>query len=196
MDIGKFWSPSAQAIPEGDEHARLVDELRRLQDAVSEANAPVDVLAEAADALARARSVLEPFSADEEHQLTGVRWDLLGRGQALVPVQHVDELTDTTVRGRVTFGRFHLGRGNAVHGGSIPLLWDEVLSGVVQRDGVPRRTAFLHVDYRALTPIGREITFFGQVDRVDGRKSFASGRLTDGDVLCSEVHGLFIADRP
>jgi acyl-coenzyme A thioesterase PaaI-like protein len=196
VDISNTWSPDAQAVPEGDEHARLVDELRRLQDSVAEANAPVDVLGKAADLLAQARDLLDPHATDEEHQLTAMRWELLGRGQTLVPVQHVDELTATTVRGRVTFGRFHLGRGAAVHGGSIPLLWDEVLGGLVQLDGVLKRTAFLHVDYRALTPLDREITFTAQVDRVDGRKCFASGRLMDGEVLCAEVHGLFVADRP
>lgn len=195
MDIRDTWAATALAVPEGDEHARLVDELRRLQDAVVEANAPTAVLSEAADLLAQARVALEPFATDEEHQLTGWRWEIQGRGQTLIPVQHVDELTETSVRGRVTFSRFHLGRGDAVHGGSIPLLWDEVFGGLVQLDGVLKRTAFLHVDYRSLTPIDREITFTAQVDRVEGRKCFASGRLLDGDRLCAEALGLFVADR-
>jgi acyl-CoA thioesterase FadM len=55
------------------------------------------------------------------------------------------------------------------------------------------RTASLTVDYRSLTPIGTELVVEGWVDRVDGRKIFVSGRLLDGDRVCAEAHGLFVA---
>ncbi|WP_235735286.1 PaaI family thioesterase [Nocardioides alcanivorans] len=57
--------------------------------------------------------------------------------------------------------------------------------------GFPR-TAYLKVDYRSLTPVGRTLRARVWVDRIEGRKLFARGTLHDGDRLCAEMDGLFI----
>ena len=63
--------------------------------------------------------------------------------------------------------------------------------------GRPRaRTAYLHVNYRIITPIGVELHLDATVDRQEGRKIFASGRLRHGADLLADAEGLFIVLRP
>jgi acyl-coenzyme A thioesterase PaaI-like protein len=55
------------------------------------------------------------------------------------------------------------------------------------------RTAFLHVDYRKVTPINTPLVAQGRVDSIDGRKAFVSGELTDADgALLAEGTGLMV----
>jgi hypothetical protein len=58
--------------------------------------------------------------------------------------------------------RSHVGGNNAVHGGIIPLLYDWHFGMVVSTAGLsPSRTAYLHVDYRNITPIDKPLTTYG-----------------------------------
>jgi hypothetical protein len=41
--------------------------------------------------------------------------------------------------------------------------------------------------------MGVELRVEGWVDRVDGRKIFVLGRLLDGQRVCAEANGLFVA---
>ena len=43
------------------------------------------------------------------------------------------------------------------------------------------RTGYLHINYRAITPLNTQLVIEGKVDRVEGRKTFVSARLTDLD---------------
>jgi acyl-CoA thioesterase FadM len=54
------------------------------------------------------------------------------------------------------------------------------------------RTAYLHVDYRAITPIGAEVVVTGQVVGVEGRKRLLRGELRHGDTLCAAADALFV----
>ncbi|MCU1603043.1 MAG: PaaI family thioesterase [Frankiales bacterium] len=196
VDNRLSWDSSTQEVPPGDEHARLVAETRRYQDLLTGASAPVEVLAAAADHVAAAAAALAAHQVPEREQVTGHRHDVPGRGQTMSPVVYVDEAVGTSVRGRVTFGRFYLGGNGAAHGGSIPLFFDEVLGRLANTTGPRSRTAYLHTDYRSITPIGRELSFAAQLDREDGRKRWFRCRLLDCEVLCAEAEGLFVALRP
>jgi hypothetical protein len=71
-------------------------------------------------------------------------------------------------------------------------MFDELL-GFVQM--APGFTAYLKVDYRAPTPLNRELALRGWIDHVDGRKRLIRGICSlDGTVL-AEAEGLFIAPR-
>jgi hypothetical protein len=59
-----------------------------------------------------------------------------------------------------------------------------------------QRTAYLTINYRNIVPIEKELRFDAGVDRVDGRKIFVSGRLTDGDTLLTEADALFVKLKP
>ena len=51
-----------------------------------------------------------------------------------------------------------------MHGGVLPLLFDSVFGMVIHAAGRPiSRTAFLHVDYRKVTPIDTPLTARGWV---------------------------------
>ena len=75
-----------------------------------------------------------------------------------------------------------MGGNNAVHGGMIPLFYDWLFGMVVTAAGIrPTRTAFLHVDYRKITPIDEPLTARGRITEIDGRKVFISATMTAAD---------------
>ena len=92
------------------------------------------------------------------------------------------------------FTRSHVGGNNAVHGGMIPLFYDWLVGMVVSTAGCPpTRTAFLHVDYRNITPIDEPLTAQGRITNVDGRKFFIAATMTAADgTLLSEANGLMV----
>ena len=68
-------------------------------------------------------------------------------------------------------------------------MWD----GGARRGRPISRTAFLKVDYRAVTPIDTPLIVRGRVESVEGRKAFISGELVDEDEkLLAEVHALMV----
>ena len=87
-----------------------------------------------------------------------------------------------------------MGGNHAVHGGVLPLLFDAMFGMVVQAAGRPiSRTAFLHVDYRKVTPIDTELTAAGWIRETDGRKAFVCAELRDQDGnLLAEANGLMV----
>jgi acyl-coenzyme A thioesterase PaaI-like protein len=91
-----------------------------------------------------------------------------------------------------------LGRNGAVHGGALGLLFDSVLgmTSAVLTGGPYQRTAYLHIDYRNIVPIEKQLRVDAGIDRVDGRKIFVSGSLRDGDTLLTEAQALFVLLRP
>jgi acyl-coenzyme A thioesterase PaaI-like protein len=92
------------------------------------------------------------------------------------------------------FSRYHVGGNSAVHGGVLPMLFDWLFGMIVRAANRPiSRTAYLHVDYRKVTPINQPLVIRGRVDSVEGRKAFVSGELTDDDgALLAEGHGLMV----
>ena len=92
------------------------------------------------------------------------------------------------------FSRFHVGGNMAVHGGVIPLFYDWHFGMVVSAAGRPiSRTAYLHVDYRAVTSIDTPLISRGRIERLDGRKAFITATMTDSDgTVLSDANGLMI----
>ena len=92
------------------------------------------------------------------------------------------------------FTQSHVGGNHAVHGGMIPLFYDWLFGMVVSSAEIrPTRTAFLHVDYRNITPIDEPLTASGRITEIDGRKVFIAATMTDADgTLLSEASGLMV----
>ena len=65
---------------------------------------------------------------------------------------------------------------------------------IVSAAGRPiSRTAYLHVDYRKITPIDEPLCRAGVIDSIDGRKAFVTATMTDSDGnVLSEANGLMI----
>jgi acyl-coenzyme A thioesterase PaaI-like protein len=141
---------------------------------------------------------LREFPSDDVHQLITRGVGLPGRGTPLMPPFVIDVETADELRGRVRFGAAFSNAFGTVLGGVLPLLFDDILAvGVGRQRPVPTRTAYLTVNYRRVTPLDEELTFEVSVDRVEGRKVFASARLFDGQgALTSEADALFVEVRP
>jgi acyl-coenzyme A thioesterase PaaI-like protein len=194
-DIGGPPLAAGPRNPGAPEFPRLIQALRLLQERVTAADPPSDVVTEAAETLEKLSATLEPFSVSEAEQVAGHRLDLPGRGQALLPPYEVAEWDEHHVLAHVRLTRFYLGR-NAAHGGVLCLLFDEILGRLANTGPSLARTAYLHVNYRGVTPIGPRLRLEASVDRVEGRKCFVSGRLLDGDTLTADAEGLFVSLLP
>lgn len=185
----------SRPAPEG--FLDMIEALRRLQDDVTTGAPPAELVAEVTRSLTELSQQLRPFAVPEREQFTGHQSDVPGRGQAMSPVINVDEADEQHARALVTFGWFYLGGNGAVHGGAIPLVFDELLGRLANSGGrVPSRTAYLLVNFRSITPVGKELRLEGRFDREDGRKRFLVGKLYDGNTLCAEAEGLFVQLRP
>jgi acyl-coenzyme A thioesterase PaaI-like protein len=140
---------------------------------------------------------LSEAAVPERKQIFARRLDLPGRGQTMSPNFIPTAGDDERVEGTVTFGRYFLGGGGAVHGGAIPLLFDEVLGRLASSgDRAPARTAYLHTDFRSITPVGKELAVRAWFVSEQGRKRLLRAELSHGDTLCAEAEGLFIELRP
>lgn len=180
-----------RSTPEG--FLEMIEALRRLQDDVTAAAPPAELIGEVTRALTRLSEQLRPHAVPEREQFAGHQTDVPGRGQSMTPVITTEEADERHARGRVTFGRFYLGGHGAVHGGAIPLMFDDLLGRLAVSGGrVPARTAYLHVNFRSVTPVGRELRVEGRFDREEGRKRFLVGELYDGETLCADAEGLFV----
>ena len=117
---------------------------------------------------------------------------MIGLSNPLAP-PIILEVEDKTVHGRVRFGTAYEGPPGHVHGGFVAAAFDEVLGFVQSTTGQPGMTGTLTIRYRRPTPLDTDLRFEATVQRVDGRKIFAEGRLYAGDVLTAEAEGIFIS---
>ncbi|MCL3838434.1 PaaI family thioesterase [Aeromicrobium duanguangcaii] len=174
-------------------YGELIDNLHGVQNALAALSMDREAIDDLSADLARWRERLEKSTTDEQHQVNGRVAELPVRGHAMLPDLHVTSRTTERVEGTVRFGRWFMGGGMAVHGGAVSLLFDEVLGILASlAAGGITRTAYLHTDYRALTPIDTELQAAAWIDRVEGRKWFVRGEIRHGDTVCAEGEGLFL----
>jgi acyl-coenzyme A thioesterase PaaI-like protein len=195
---GGGFNPPEPTTKGGPDYGRFIDAVRELQDHARAVDAPDGVITEAADLLDKVSALLTPYDADEWHSPSGRRMDLPVRGNILTIPMSAHKTDDGRMQGWARFGRFHLGRNGAVHGGSLGMLFDTVLglTAAVLSGSRRQRTAYLKINYRNIVPIEKELQFDAGIDQLDGRKIFVSGRLTDGDTLLSEADALFVKLKP
>ncbi len=125
--------------------------------------------------------------------------DLPNRGNILHDPGRPAQVTeDGRIGGTAQFRRFHLGRNGAAHGGAVAMLFDSLLGYTAFKlsRSQDQRTAFLHVNYRKIAPIEKELQVDAGIDRIEGRKIFVSGRLLDGDAVLAEAEALFVKLKP
>jgi acyl-coenzyme A thioesterase PaaI-like protein len=195
---GGDFSPIEPTTRGGPHYGRFVEAVRTVQDHARAADAPDHVITEAAGLLEAVTKLLSPYETDEWSSPSGRRMDLPNRGSVLgIPAKY-KKTDDDRIRGVAQFRRFHLGRNGAVHGGCIAQLFDSLLGYTAFRltRSLYQRTAFLHVDYRAIVPIETELQVDAGVDRVDGRKMFLTGRLLNGEAVLADANALFVKLNP
>ena len=182
----------------------LADSCRQVIEQLMATAAPLEVLREAVGHLEAAVGVLEPhphgrlYEGYAETPLAGSpkaffeHSPVMGRANPLAPPLKL-EIVDGEVHGTALFGSAYEGPPDSVHGGYVACAFDEVLGMAQSLGGNPGMTGTLTIKYRKPTPLHRELRFEGRLDRVEGRKTFASGACYDGDTMTAEAEGLFIS---
>ena len=209
QDSSPFFRPStwlADGPPSGQRLAwhKLSAAMRKINEALMDMDAPEAALLAAAE---RA----EAFAVSLEETRTGHsawgfaeasvggsprmmldRSPLIGLGNPVAPPLTFRQEGDH-VEGTGTFGLQYEGPPGSVHGGFVAAAFDEVLGMAQSLTGRPGMTGTLTVRYRKPTPLHTDLRFVARVDRVEGRKIFASGELFAGETLCAEAEGIFIS---
>lgn len=100
-----------------------------------------------------------------------------------------------TLLGRGVFDSQYCGPPEAVHGGHVAALMDELLgvTGVVT--GYGGFTGTLTVRYEATTPLDEELFLKGWVQDVEERKVIICGELRTKKTICARAEGIFIRPR-
>jgi acyl-coenzyme A thioesterase PaaI-like protein len=168
--------------------------MRRAQDLAVSADPDAGTWDQAADRVEELVKLLDPFEAAEGVGPANRVPSLPGSGSLLMPPYRVTKFDPDGVELDVSFSRYHVGGNYAVHGGVLPLMFDSMFGMVIHASNRPiSRTGFLHVDYRAVTPIDTPLTMRGWVRDVEGRKAFVNAELRDQDSkLLAEANGLMI----
>jgi acyl-coenzyme A thioesterase PaaI-like protein len=194
----RTWQEPAVRSPGGGaEYGDMIAALRDFLDHVAAAAPDTSTIVALKQDLRGWADRLAQSAVPEQRQIFARRLDLPGRGQTMSPNFIPTAGDHEKVEGSVTFGRYFLGGGGAVHGGAIPLLFDEVLGRLASSgDRAPARTAYLHTDFRSITPVGEELAVRAWFVSEQGRKRVLRAQLTHGDTLCAEAEGLFIELRP
>lgn len=193
-EAGETWQDKNLLGRGGADFAALHTAHRLLQDRLAGASLSPDVSASITQQLTDIAKLLGDYQVPEVDRVDGWRPDLPGRGLALLPAYFIDGEDRTSVWGHVTFTRFYLGGNGAAHGGSQPLLFDDLFGRVANhhQEGVAR-TAYLTVNYRRITPIDVELRIEASLDKIEGRKRWVTGRLINpaGEVV-SDAEALFL----
>jgi acyl-coenzyme A thioesterase PaaI-like protein len=172
----------------------FVAALRRLQDLTVSTKPDPALWAAAATHLENACALLDGHQVPETETVAGRVLSLPGLAHPLMPPWMVTQSGPDGVTMEGHFTQSHVGGNNAVHGGMIPLFYDWMFGMVVSTAGIrPTRTAYLHVDYRKITPIDEPLVARGRISNIDGRKVFISSTMTSADgSLLSEGSGLMV----
>ena len=203
--FGGSWIPD-ETPPEGQRAAlhRLAAALREATELLLVTEAPEDELLAAAERAEQfaARLALAPrarplwgfaeSSNSGNHRAMFDSSPLIGMGNPVAPPLHLG-IVDDHVEGTATFGTQYEGPPGHVHGGIIAAAFDEVLGMTQSLAGNGGMTGTLTIRYRKPTPLHREVLFTGRPVRVERKKTFVSGTLHVGEVLCAEAEGIFVA---
>ena len=189
---GRGGFPRFQVLDEPDGFGRFVTAMRRAQDlAVAADVADWDAAADRVDELI---AYLAPHEKPGGAAPAGRVATLPGAGSVLMPPWRIRTFTPEEVEVGVQYSRYHVGGNNAVHGGMVAMMFDVMFGIIIHAVGRPiSRTAFLHVDYRNVTPIDVSLTVRGRAPRIEGRKTFVTAELTDpAGTLLAEANGLMV----
>lgn len=175
----------------------LVVATAHTMDRIVQAAPPDAVVAEAAQLIRRAGELLRPYQVDESSAPAGQRSDVQGRGLPVQAPVVIEGIAAGTLHGRVRFPAFQHGHNGAVHGGAIGLFFDEAIGSFVASRFQDRvRTAYLHVDFRGVTPVEHVLFYEIKIGESEGRKIHASAVIRDGDRLCAEATVLMLTLLP
>ena len=177
---------------------RLGAALRRLVDGLCAADLPdreAERIAAVIEELADEVSAAAPLTDARLRYFQSS--PLVGFRNPVAPPIHRYRDADDRAVSDVTLGPRYEGNVGWVHGAWVAAVWDEVLAIANAPTTHPSVTGTLTIRYRRPTPVGTALHFVAEVDRIEGRKTFATGQCVDaaGTVL-SEAEAIFIAVDP
>lgn len=204
--------PEAGGLPEAisQDVAQLINHLRC-------SNAPDEVLAEATGYIRQALETLNPWlqrgdgwsTVSIAGQMAGMAWredditsvmpysPVSGKRNAIAPPLKLWKFSDNEVRGEALFSSTYAGPPNAVHGGIIAAVFDEILAMANLISGNAGFTGTLTIKYHDKTPLNTPIELRGVNIRQDGRKQHSRGEMRVNGKVTATAEGLFIsATRP
>jgi len=203
------WDPSSSEVSAAwEQKRRLANAMRLVIERLVASNAPEGELRQAAEQLERYAEHLQThprlrhFQGYAESANAGDvaaffdQSPMIGLANPLAPPIRLAKTGDRTAEGRVTFGSAYEGPPGCVHGGFVAAAFDEVLGFTQSLGGSPGFTGTLVVRYRVPTPLHAELRFDCRIDRIEGRKTFATGQVFAGSVLCAEAEAIFVSARP
>jgi acyl-coenzyme A thioesterase PaaI-like protein len=175
----------------------FVVSMRRAMAAMASARPPSATWQQAERMAAAIGDLLEPSGVDESRRLVGQMHEFPGRGQLLVPPLAFEVRSAIESVATVVLDATHLGTNGAAHGGVLPLIFDELMGQMTNLGTRTRaRTAYLHVNYRAIAPIGGTLSLRAWLVSEHGRKRMAAATAHYGDRMVADAEGLFVELRP
>lgn len=200
-------APEVRSLPEtiNQDVAQLINHLRC-------SNAPDEVLAEATRHIHQAMETLRPWLQEGEgwstvsiaSEMSGLAWredditavmpysPVSGKRNAIAPPLKLWKAGSNEVRGEAIFSSTYAGPPNAVHGGIIAAVFDEILAMANVISGNAGFTGTLTIKYHDKTPLNTPIELRGINVRQDGRKQLSRGEMRVNGKVTASAEGLFI----
>lgn len=199
--------PEASELPEAinQDVAQLISHLRC-------SNAPDEVLTEATMHIQQALETLKPWLQTGEgwstvtmaSEMSEILWSeedltsvmpyspVSGKRNAIALPVKLWKVGASEVRGEVIFSPTYAGPPDAVHGGIIAALFDEILAMANVVSGKAGFTGTLTIKYHDKTPLNTPIELHGVNVRQDGRKQICRGEMRVNGKVTATAEGLFI----
>lgn len=185
---------------------RLAAAIRTLVAHAVEADLEADEAERAAEALEKVvadldeqprRGPKDPTKPEIDDLQLNFGYDpVVGRSNPIAPPVEIAWGEDKVVHGHANLDRQYEGPPGYVHGAIIAAIFDLLLGMANAIAGNQGMTGTLTIKYRRPTPLKTDLDITARVLRTEGRKSFTSGEIRAGGVLCAECEGLFIALTP
>lgn len=193
------WYPNAASFAT-PARVQLASVTRRFVDAILTVPADETQLTTTTAQLEAMVAALEagaPQAAEDNHSMERTHDDYLPRSPFVGAINVVAppfawEQRDGRLHSHGEFTAAHEGPPGYVHGGWVALAFDEALGITNVASGNPAMTARLTIRYRRPTPLYVDLVLEAWVDRVEGRRIHAVGRILDGETITAEAEGTFV----
>lgn len=100
------------------------------------------------------------------------------------------------VAGAFTVTEAHEGAPGSAHGGVVSAALDEVMSLLLQSEGLDARTARIAVDLHMPAPVGSEVSLKARIEGREGSKVRVSASAAGAGGTIGEARGLFVLVGP
>ena len=189
---------------ESQQLKKVVEQLRQVMANTNTLIAPEEVLGSVQQKLDECLELMKPHSGQEERAMGYYDLDygdnlnglqpyspFIGEYNPLAPPMDC-RVDGERLIGEMVLNELYEGPPNSVHGGVISGIYDQLLAMVGTLQGKAGPTAYLHIEYKQVTPLYEKVRFEAWIDRIEDKKIFVKGQCIHNDKLLSEAEALFI----